>query len=161
MRHAHLQVVRIVTDEARGDLLRRPVIPEPTFHFTAQPRMGRQLCRLGPSRPPGGRLFGPPSTIVIPRAVPGYLTRDRRNGSAQPRGDAAQRVTGDHSPRELLSVSQRQPQWRALSRPRHHTSGSSLEPLDGLGRAPDRRRGSREGLALADPPPDLLVIGLA
>ena len=50
VRHAHLQVVRIVADEARRDLLRRPVLQQPTLYFTAQPRMGRQLRRLGPSR---------------------------------------------------------------------------------------------------------------
>jgi hypothetical protein len=37
MRHTHLPVVRIVPDEPRRDLLRRPALQEPTFHFTAQP----------------------------------------------------------------------------------------------------------------------------
>lgn len=32
----HLQVIRIVTDEARRDLLRRPVLEQPTLDFTTQ-----------------------------------------------------------------------------------------------------------------------------
>src|SRR5437667_9289604 len=83
VRNAHGQVVRIVTDQPRGDLLRRPVGAQPPLDFTAQPRVDSKLRWLGSLAPLDRLAVGTPGAIAIAGSAPRNLARDRRGGPPQ------------------------------------------------------------------------------
>ncbi len=71
----HLWLKWIFLFEPPCNLLRRPFQLEPSHHLSSQPRVDRQLGRLGPSAPTQSSLFGPASSISLSATIPGHFSR--------------------------------------------------------------------------------------
>ena len=68
--NAHTQVIRIVTDQPGGDLLRRQLRAETPLDFTAQSRVESQLRRLGSAAALDCVSVGAPRSITTARSAP-------------------------------------------------------------------------------------------
>src|ERR671911_520633 len=73
-----------------------------------------QLGRLGSTHTTQRRFVGATGPIAASAAIAAHLARDPRGGPAQPAGDRPQRLTASQPPRDLLALSERQPQRRPL-----------------------------------------------
>src|SRR5687768_17128749 len=78
VRHAPTVIARKLFEKTLGDLLGGPVLSQPTHDRCAQPRVLRQLARLGSSRPLPGALIGAERSVVATPAVPLDLSADAR-----------------------------------------------------------------------------------
>ena len=101
MRHPHLQVVRKVLDQARGDLRRRPQPVEAPFHLGPQPRHRDQLRGLRARGTPLGLRIGAPCTIRPAKPTRDDLARDRREGARPNRRAIWRQDSFATKPREI------------------------------------------------------------
>jgi len=159
VRHLHLPVSRMLEPEAGRDLLGRPAYAETTFHLGPQAGIPGELGEprsAGPSERTGLR---PPGPIAPPAAVPGDLPRDRRGGAAEASGDDPQGGPETELAADLLPLSRRQPERRALPAAGRKAARRSHQEADGLGRRADCSRGHSIRLTGSDEPADLEALG--
>src|SRR5258708_4470647 len=117
VRNLHRRLPWIFLLQRARNLLWRPVRLETGYHLRPQPRVDRQLGRLGPSASIERRLLGIVSSIVLTSPIPGHLARDRRGRPSNPNGNRAQRVRRRQAARDLFSLLQAERHSRPLPRP--------------------------------------------
>jgi hypothetical protein len=102
VRHPHHQVLPVGQRQPAGNLLRRPPQRQLGLHRRPQPRLGHQLGRLGPLRPPERSGVSNLSPVAVSAAVTGQLPRHRRWCSPQPGRDLPARLADGHAAADLL-----------------------------------------------------------
>src|ERR1700694_3597503 len=142
------------------DLLRRPVRLETNDHLRPQPRVDRQLGRLGPPTSIQRRLLGIAGSIVLTSPIPGHLARDGRGRPSNPNRNRAQRVRHRQSARDLFSLLQAERNSRPLAWPGSYTANVVDVVSDRLDVPPHVASDSRPRLTSRSSGPQLGYLGL-
>src|SRR5437899_769719 len=112
----------MIAREAGRDLLGGPALGEQTLHLRPQRRVAGELLHLGPSGSLQGPLLLGHGPVGAASAAGCHLTRDRGCGPPQILGDSPQGLPCPQTPRDLLSLSVREPQRRPRAVPVRHAT---------------------------------------
>src|SRR5258708_37109377 len=117
VRTLHRRLPWIFLLQRPRNLLRRRVVLETNRHLRPQPRVDRQLGRLGPPTSIQRRLLSIASSIVLTAPIPGHLSPDPRTRPSDTNRNRAQRVRRRQAAGDLFSLLQAERSSRLLARP--------------------------------------------